>query len=47
MLERLGVNTRGETVRTKNVAAVMITANLPAFATQGSRIDISVASLGE
>ncbi len=47
MLERLGVNTRGETVRTKNVAAVMITANLPAFATQGSRIDISVASLGD
>ncbi len=47
MLERLGVNTRGETVRTKNVAAVMITANLPPFATQGSRIDISVSSLGD
>jgi len=47
MLERLGVNTRGESVRTKNVAAVMITANLPPFATQGSRIDISVASLGD
>ncbi len=47
MLERLGVNTRGETVRTKNIAAVMITANLPPFATQGSRIDISVAALGD
>ncbi len=47
MLERLGVNTRGESLRTKNVAAVMITANLPAFATQGSRIDISVAALGD
>jgi len=47
MLERLGVNTRGETVRTKNVAAVMITANLPPFATQGSRIDISVSALGD
>src|SRR5262245_62769638 len=32
MLERLGVNTRGATVRTANVAAVMVTANLPAFA---------------
>lgn len=47
MLERLGVNTRGETLRTKNIAAVMITANLPPFATQGSRIDISVAALGD
>ena len=47
MLERLGVNTRGETLRTKNVAAVMITANLPPFATQGSRIDISVSALGD
>ena len=41
MLERLGVNTRGENMRTANVAAVMVTANLPAFATQGSRLDVS------
>ncbi|VAW23664.1 Flagellar P-ring protein FlgI [hydrothermal vent metagenome] len=47
MLERLGVNTRGETVRTANVAAVMVTANLPAFASQGSRIDVNVAALGD
>ncbi|MDO8359677.1 MAG: flagellar basal body P-ring protein FlgI [Devosia sp.] len=47
MLERLGVNTRGENMRTGNVAAVMVTANLPAFATQGSRLDVSVASLGD
>jgi flagellar P-ring protein precursor FlgI len=47
MLERLGVNTRGENMRTANVAAVMVTANLPAFATQGSRIDVSVAALGD
>jgi flagellar P-ring protein precursor FlgI len=47
MLERLGVNTRGENMRTGNVAAVMVTANLPAFSTQGSRLDISVASLGD
>src|SRR5690606_35738251 len=43
MLERLGVNTQGENVRTANVAAVMVTANLPPFATQGSRMDVSVA----
>lgn len=47
MLERLGVNTRGENMRTGNVAAVMVTANLPAFSTQGSRIDVNVASLGD
>ena len=47
MLERLGVNTRGETMRTGNVAAVMITANLPAFATQGSRLDVNVSSIGD
>ncbi|MDB5563143.1 MAG: flagellar basal body P-ring protein FlgI, partial [Hyphomicrobiales bacterium] len=37
MLERMGVNTLGANMRTGNVAAVMVTANLPAFATQGSR----------
>src|SRR3569832_1076374 len=47
MLERLGVNTAGENMRTANVAAVMVTANLPAFSTQGSRLDVSVASLGD
>jgi flagellar P-ring protein FlgI len=47
MLERLGVNTAGENVRTANVAAVMVTANLPAFGTQGSRMDVSVAALGD
>ncbi|MEO6396243.1 MAG: flagellar basal body P-ring protein FlgI [Devosia sp.] len=47
MLERLGVNTRGENMRTGNVAAVMVTANLGAFSTQGSRLDVNVASLGD
>ncbi len=47
MLERLGVNTQGENVRTANVAAVMITANLPPFATQGSRMDVTVSALGD
>jgi flagellar P-ring protein precursor FlgI len=47
MLERLGVNTRGTTMQTKNVAAVMVTANLPAFAATGTRIDVSVSALGD
>ncbi len=47
MLERLGVNTRGEQMQTKNVAAVMVTANLHAFAGQGTRIDVSVSALGD
>lgn len=47
MLERLGVNTRGQTMQTKNVAAVMVTANLPAFAGAGSRIDVSVSAMGD
>ena len=47
MLERLGVNTSGQIMQTKNVAAVMVTANLPPFASQGTRIDISVGAMGD
>ncbi|TDR93144.1 flagellar basal body P-ring protein FlgI [Enterovirga rhinocerotis] len=47
MLERLGVNTRGATMRTANVAAVMVTASLPAFQTQGTRLDVTVSALGD
>ena len=47
MLERLGVNVRGEQLRTKDVAAVMVTATLPPFAGQGTRIDTTVAALGD
>lgn len=47
MLDRLGVNVRGADPRTRNVAAVLVTAELPPFIGAGSRIDISVASLGD
>ncbi len=47
MLERLGVNTRGANLRTANVAAVMVTADLPAFGRRGSRIDVTVSALGD
>ncbi|WP_286175653.1 flagellar basal body P-ring protein FlgI [Labrenzia sp. CE80] len=46
MLERLGVNTRDVDLNTNTVAAVMVTANLPPFSTQGTRIDVSVSALG-
>jgi flagellar P-ring protein precursor FlgI len=49
MLERLGVNTRDQIAKleTKNLAAVMVTGELPPFARSGSRIDIAVSSLGD
>ena len=47
MLERLGVQTRGSTLDTKNVAAVMVTAKLPAFSAAGSQIDASVSAMGD
>jgi flagellar P-ring protein precursor FlgI len=48
MLERLGVNTReANNMQTDNVAAVMVSANLPAFSTQGTRIDVNVSALGD
>src|SRR6202000_2724347 len=34
-------------MQTKNVAAVMVTANLPAFAGEGGRIDITVSAMGD
>ncbi len=46
MLQRLGVNARDNDLDTDNVAAVMVTADLPPFARQGTRFDIRVSSLG-
>jgi flagellar P-ring protein precursor FlgI len=47
MLERLGVNVRDANLNTKNVAAVMVTAKLPAFSAPGSKIDATVSALGD
>lgn len=47
MLDRMGVNVRNANARTKNVAAVIVTAELPAFAGRGARIDVTVSSLGD
>jgi flagellar P-ring protein precursor FlgI len=47
ILERLGVQTRGANVNTKDIAAVMVTANLPPFGTQGSKVDVTVSAMGD
>ncbi len=47
MLERLGVNVRDESMTTKNIAAVMVTASLPPFTNQGTHIDVTVSTLGD
>ncbi|MEC5291025.1 flagellar basal body P-ring protein FlgI [Aurantimonas sp. C2-6-R+9] len=47
MLDRMGVNIRSQSSRSKNVAAVTVTAELPAFIGTGSRIDVTVSSLGD
>lgn len=47
LLERLGVNVQGEQFRPRNVAAVLVTATLPAFARTGSRIDVTVSTIGD
>ncbi len=47
MLERLGVNVRGQNLNTGNVAAVMVTATLPPFTNQGAKIDVNISALGD
>lgn len=47
LLERMGVNVGEESFRPKNVAAVIVTANLPPFARAGSQIDVNVAAIGD
>lgn len=47
MLQRFGVTVPAATLQSKNVAAVMVIANIPAFAKNGARIDVNVSSLGD
>src|SRR5499426_1941696 len=47
MLDQMGINVRNAKARTRNVAAVIVTAELPAFIGRGSRIDVTVSSLGD
>lgn len=47
MLERLGVNVDAASLKVENIAAVMVTADLPPFAHQGARLDVTVSSIGD
>jgi flagellar P-ring protein precursor FlgI len=47
MLERMGVNVAAGSIKSKNVAAVVVTATLPPFVRTGERIDVSVSSIGD
>ena len=47
MLEKFGVTVKAEDIETENVAAVMVTAEMPPFARVGSRIDVLVSSIGD
>ncbi len=47
LLERLGINVTEDALRSKNVAAVVVTAVLPPFARSGSRIDVNVSTIGD
>jgi len=47
MLDRMGVNIRGASLRNRNVAAVIVTAELPSGGEAGQRLDITVSALGD
>ena len=47
MLENFGVNVTGNQVASQNIAAVMVTAELPAVAHNGDQLDITVSSIGD
>jgi len=47
MLDRMGVSIRQAQAKTRNIAAVIVTAELPPFIGRGSRIDVTVSSLGD
>jgi flagellar P-ring protein precursor FlgI len=47
MIERLGIHTLADQVKVANVAAVMVTTNLPPFARKGSKLDVMISSIGD
>jgi len=47
MLEKFGITVPADRLRVRNVAAVMVTADLDVFINAGSRIDVTVSSLGD
>ena len=47
MLQRFGVTIPASTIQSKNVAAVMVAADIPAFIKPGARLDVTISSLGD
>jgi flagellar P-ring protein precursor FlgI len=47
MLEKLGVTVPGEAMKVENIAAVLVTGELPAFSRTGARLDVTVSSVGD
>lgn len=47
VLERMGITVNRNDIKVKNVAAVMVTASLPPFAKQGTKLDVTVSSVGD
>lgn len=47
MLDRMGINVTAGSIRSRNVAAVVVTATLPPFAGKGTRVDVTASSLGD
>src|SRR3954464_10510221 len=47
LLQRYGITVPATTLSSKNVAVVIVTADIPAFVKPGTRIDVQVASMGD
>jgi len=47
LLERMGITVDGASLKPENIATVLVTANLPPFVRQGSKIDVTVSSIGD
>ncbi len=47
MLKKMGININPKDVKTKNAAAVIVTAKLPPFAKSGMMVDVTVSSMGD
>lgn len=47
LLERMGISTEGAGLKPDNIATVLVTATLPPFVRQGSKIDVTVSSIGD
>ncbi|MCD9184960.1 MAG: flagellar basal body P-ring protein FlgI [Pyrinomonadaceae bacterium] len=47
LLERMGISAQASALKPENIATVLVTANLPPFSRQGSKLDLTVSSIGD